>query len=340
VPTDGGPAEDAGATGRTDSGRSEPDNEGDAAALDRDAAAGDAGADSGAEPQTPDRPAEGVTVEPPFDEHYRAYDLGPLPGIEGDRLRVGGCVVDPADRNTLLVTASSRSDGRWRSALYAVGVERGPAGHILRFSGSVEVRSELPGRQVDANVFRDGEGHLLATLFDDGNPIGVLSGSGSSVRQLLVPGDVGVPGRWAGAAFVPRGHPAAGALRMAAWPSDTWWHIDYTYDESGYTLRSAEQRAELPNGSGGFAYVPSGSPEIERDSVVLAEWSERVSFFEVDREGDPLVETRRVFLRGLSSAWGAYFEPVTGDFLFPEWNRDAFVIVQGFVPPPEPPELF
>jgi hypothetical protein len=76
---------------------------------------------------------------------------------------------------------------------------------------------------------------------------------------------------------------------------------------------------------------------ITRPSIVMAEWSTSVCFFEVDPQGDPLVATRRPFLTGLTNAWGAYFEPVTGDFMFPSWGNDRVVIVQGFQAPPMPP---
>jgi hypothetical protein len=39
--------------------------------------------------------------------------------------------------------------------------------------------------------------------------------------------------------------------------------------------------------------------------------------------------------------WGAYFEPVTGDYLFLTWGagNDRIYLVEGFAAPPPPPML-
>jgi hypothetical protein len=49
-----------------------------------------------------------------------------------------------------------------------------------------------------------------------------------------------------------------------------------------------------------------------------------------------MVGTRREFFSKFPRPWGAYFEPVTGDYMFLSWgtNADRVYIVQGFVPPP------
>jgi len=48
------------------------------------------------------------------------------------------------------------------------------------------------------------------------------------------------------------------------------------------------------------------------------------------------VSTRREFMSSFPRPWGAYFEPVTGDYLFLSWGlgTDRVYVVQGFVPPP------
>lgn len=70
---------------------------------------------------------------------------------------------------------------------------------------------------------------------------------------------------------------------------------------------------------------------------MMAEWATQVSAFEVDAKGDPIPSTRKPFLSGLEGSWAAYFDQVSGDYLFPSWGRqpeDTIILVQGFVPPP------
>ena len=75
--------------------------------------------------------------------------------------------------------------------------------------------------------------------------------------------------------------------------------------------------------------------------MIVAEWRsdptlDRVAVYDVDANGDPLPATRREFFSKFPRPWGAYFEPVTGDYMFLSWGSgdDHLYIVQGFVPPP------
>jgi hypothetical protein len=82
----------------------------------------------------------------------------------------------------------------------------------------------------------------------------------------------------------------------------------------------------LPNNPGGFAYVPAGSPGFAAQSIIVAEWrqsgqaDDRVAVYEADAQGDPIIATRREFMSAFPRPWGAYFEPVTGDYLFLSWG--------------------
>lgn len=62
----------------------------------------------------------------------------------------------------------------------------------------------------------------------------------------------------------------------------------------------------------------------------------KLSVYQVDAAGDPLVETRDELLSQLPFAYTTYFEPVTGDLLVStiEAPQDQVYIVQGFAPPP------
>ena len=77
-------------------------------------------------------------------------------------------------------------------------------------------------------------------------------------------------------------------------------------------------------------------PGFDVQSVIVAEWRfdsmlDRVAVYEVDR-WSPRGASSSSSFRGR----GAYFEPVTGDYLFLSWGtgEDRVYAVRGFVPPP------
>lgn len=275
--------------------------------------------------------AMGVTVSPPFDMVYKAYDLGAVPGLPATRY--GGCLIDRDDPNLMYIGVDSETP---MGSIYAVNVVRGCGQHIIGYSGMARRVASAP--YVDANLFYDRDGNILYSMWPN-NQIAVLPRGAMAPSQTIDLDPLGIPHNASpgGLAFVPMGFTGAGELRAAGWSDYGWFRVPYTYSGGRYTLQAAERRAMFTVGTGGIAYVPMGSPMIERASLVMAEWSTTVSFFELNANGDVRPETRRPFLQGLTNAWGAYFEPVTGDFMFPSWGNDRVVIVQGFVAPPPPP---
>jgi hypothetical protein len=76
---------------------------------------------------------------------------------------------------------------------------------------------------------------------------------------------------------------------------------------------------------------------------MVTEWHAKpqsVASYEVNDEGDPIPETRKLFFESFVKPWGSYFEPETGDYMFLQWEAlpDHIFIVQGFVPPPLIPQ--
>lgn len=284
-------------------------------------------------PEVPSMLAAGIHIEAPFDQSYTAYDLGPVPGTPAGT-RYGGCVISPTDPNLLLIGVDSEAPS---GSIYRIRVRRGEDGHILAFDGVATPWIDVP--YVDANLFYDQYGNLLVTAWNANNLHIVASGA-DAITQTINLAALGVDTSPGGGAFVPAGFEGQGELRVIGWPSHRWHELTFEVaaDQRTYQFAtSAVPRSALPVGSGGFAYVPPGSPQVERNSVVVAEWASSVSFFEVDVRGNPDPSTRRPFLTGLTAAWGAYFEPVTGDFIFPSWGNEQMIIIQGFRPPPPPP---
>ena len=88
------------------------------------------GGSGGAACEAPPNQAVDAVLAPEFAQHYTVYDLGPVPGVPD---RLGGCVVAYDDPNTLLIAGASETPS---GQIYAIGVERGPCGHILGFVGT------------------------------------------------------------------------------------------------------------------------------------------------------------------------------------------------------------
>ncbi|MGH9184931.1 MAG: Ig-like domain-containing protein, partial [Acidimicrobiales bacterium] len=123
------------------------------------------------------------------------------------------------------------------------------------------------------------------------------------------------------------------------WEQGNWYKAGVvpdgngTFDVVGVTPVPGSQ---LPGGPEGFIYVPIGSPQFPRPSILVADFSDgSVSAYEVDADGDPVVSSRQAFITGLEGAEGAFIDPVTGDFLFSTFGGgDRVVAVRGFEPPP------
>jgi hypothetical protein len=288
-------------------------------------------------PPTPAGPD--VQLAPPFDALYKAYDLGPVPGVPDP---LGGTAVLAADANTLLVAGGSESA---TGAIYRIGVTRDVCGHITGWNGTASVAATTP--YVDANLVYASSDLLLYTEWPQFTMSQLPAASTMPQRRTDLrtigmaadPSDQG-PG---GLGLVPPGLGDAHQVRLVTWPAGRWFHAATAPDASLLAVTSVTQTATLPNEPGGFAYVPAGSPGFTGQAVIVAEWRstdptlDRVAVYDVDDHGDPMVPTRREFFSKFPRPWGAYFEPVTGDYLFLSWGAgtgDRVYLVQGFVPPP------
>lgn len=272
-----------------------------------------------------------VVLASPFDGHYKVYDLGPVPGVPQP---LGGSVVASSDPNTFLVAGSSEGAN---GAIYQIGVTRDACGHIIGWNGTATVRATTP--YVDANLVYASPDLLLYTEWPQYHLSQLRTGSTTADRRTdlrtigMMSNDSG-PG---GIGFVPGGLTAAGQLRLLTWAAGDWYHATTAPDGDLLAITGVERTTTLPNGPGGFAYVPAGSPGFTAQSLIVAEWSsDKVAVYDVDQQGDPQVATRREFFTSFPRPWAAYFEPVTGDYFFLSWgtSEDHVYVVQGFVPPP------
>jgi len=165
-----------------------------------------------------------------------------------------------------------------------------------------------------------------------------------------------------GMAIVPADLAAAGSLVVIAYPSGDFYRLSVTTSGGVVQATHADKSASLANGPGAFAYVPKGSPGFLSASLIVTEWfagpawksvyndppdgtPQAVAVYEVDDQGAPKPATRRPFFSQFPRPWGAFFEPLTGDFLFATWRGsfgakpDRIVQVRGFTAPAPTPIL-
>jgi hypothetical protein len=128
-------------------------------------------------------------------------------------------------------------------------------------------------------------------------------------------------------------------MKIASWPGGQWGELQLAPDGLGtFDVLSFIERplSRLPGGPEGFAYIPLGSPLITVPSMILSEYSAgQVSIYALDDNGDPIVESRQLFMSELFGAEGALIDPLTGDFIFSTFGGGSrVVVVRGFLPPP------
>jgi hypothetical protein len=281
-------------------------------------------------------PSSGSTVSTTmamdYAAFYKSYDLGPVPGMPAGHL--GGCILKKGDDNTLLLAGDSESPS---GGLYSIKIKRGPCGHIIGWDGSATKIADAP--YIDANILDLPASTLLYSQWPQ-NKLGLLASGATTPSKEIDLTPIGVDSSIGGLGFVPKGYTAEGELRGVTWSVGNWFHLALKPDGTLYNVTSATKKVTLPNGPGGFAYVPAGSPGFPKNRLILAEWSaDSVATYEVDAQGDPIVETRKEFFESFPKPWGAYFDPKTGDFLFLTWTAppDRVFVVQGFSKPPPPP---
>jgi hypothetical protein len=279
-------------------------------------------------------------MTPEYASLYRTYDLGIVPGIPATS-HIGGCVLKFDDPNTLLLAVNAEAPN---GAIRAVHLKRDDCGHIVGFEPVTEAVAETP--YIDANLIYGPNRVLFYSMWPE-MKVGQLLPDASAPVRISDLAALGMPGQDAGdrgpggIGFVPPSIAGAvGELRAVTWPQGHWNKISYAPDGAQFSLNAVSRIVKLENGPGGFAYIPAGSPGFPKQSIIVSEWSaDQVASYEVDAQGDPIVSTRTTVFSAFPKPWGAYFDPVSGDYLFLTWKGppDRIFSVQGFAPPPPVP---
>ena len=271
------------------------------------------------------------SIAPDFEGSYAITDLGSIPLVPAP---YGGLTIDPNDPNSLLLGGSANGSN---GALFRVSIIRDAGNHIVGISGS--------GERVADAAFNDG-----GVVFGPGGvlflarwPVIELGQNkpGSTVTDKIISlSSFGVGGRGPGGVqFVPTGFPGVGQMKIVTWPEGLWYSVPLFQDTSGtFDIGQATLETTIEGGPEGMVYVPQGSPKFDELSLLVSEFSSgNVVAYEMDDNGDPIPDTRRFFLIGLSGAEGAFIDPLSGDFLFSTFGGgNRVVAVRGFRAPSAP----
>lgn len=274
-----------------------------------------------------------------FQTNYSAQSLGSVPGLP---TLYGGLTFLPSDPNKLLIGGNANTaSGR----LYTIDVVRDGDNRVTGFSGTATQYGVL-GAYNDGGVTFGPDGVLFTARWPV-HQLGQTKPGSTAEDRIDNMSDIGVPGNNSISAvgFVPSGFAGEGQMKVVTWSTGTWCSVPYSPDGSGtFNLDTATCAFNLPGGPEGFVYVSSANESFDFDSLLVSDYSSnRVSAYEIDANGDPIVSTRRDFLTGLTGAEGATFDPLTGDFFFSTFGgANQLVRVSGFLapnPPPPPPGL-
>jgi hypothetical protein len=275
-------------------------------------------------------------VDPFYSDAYTATSIGSVPGLP---TRYGGLTF--LDNDTILIGgAANSSTGR----LYTIDVVRGAGNHVTGFSGTA---SRYGGATSGIGDFNDGgvvfgpNGVLFLARWNV-NEIGQVK-PGSTDEDKITPGPVGASSSVSALNFIPSGFGGAGGMRVVTYNAGKWYDATLSPDgigtfNIGFTQIDVDPIAagvqNVPGGPEGFVYIEAGNPHFTADSMLISEFAaNQVGAYLVDGNGNPLVNTRRTFLTGLTGAEGATVDPLTNDFLFSTFGgQNQVVVVRGFVP--------
>lgn len=284
--------------------------------------------------------AQALALGADFSADYTASSLGSVPGLPTP---YGGLIF--LDSSTLLIGGSANTDA---GRLYTIGVTRDAGGHVTGFSGSATPFGTAIGEFNDGGV-TFGPGGVLFTSRWPVNELGQTKPGSSDEDKVISLAAFGVADSHAAVNFVPVGFGGAGKIKLVSWEGGEFYSGTVAPDGSGtFDLIDLVQIDldlstlavdTLPGGPEGFVYIDGGNDGFGGvDSLLVSDFSAgRVSAYELDADGNPLLATRRDFLTGLTGAEGAAIDPVTGDFLFSTFGgSDEVVVVRGFDVPPPP----
>lgn len=275
--------------------------------------------------------AHALSIDPFYAGSYTVNTIGSVPQLPTN---YGGLTF--LDNDTVLIGGAANGPA---GRIYQVDVVRGAGNHITGFSGNATLYGNMGTYNDGGVVF--GPGGVLFTSQWPVNNLGQTK-PGSSVEDKVINlAALGVAGSNSAINFVPAGFGGAGHIKLVSYGGGQWYDAQLVPDGNGtYDLINLAQvilanGTNVPGGPEGFVYIAGGNPLFGVNSMLVSAYSNgTVDSYEVDANGDPILNTRRTFVSGLGGAEGAAIDPVTGDFLFSTFGGgNQVVVVQGFNAP-------
>ena len=282
--------------------------------------------------------AHGANVHSYYGTSFSLFEIGSPAQVP---FNLGGLVIDAADPNYLLIGGYANSEA---ATLYRVGVTRGPDGHITGLSGEVTQVAQAP--HIDGGLAYTPTGSLIYTGYPRNaiyelRPGSTYPDNRTNLDWFLFPPSVGT------LQFIPEGIANAGQLAIASYSSSQWFRVSTSVDGNGfYQFSDPLATVQLQYKPEGIFFVPPGSPLFPNPTVLISEYQGgSIVAYDLNENGDPIPETRRIFAEGFSAIVGAARDPVTSDLLFVQYGgSDRIHRISGFaeiesVHSPEPGTL-
>ncbi|MBC8139299.1 MAG: hypothetical protein H8F28_25775, partial [Fibrella sp.] len=280
-----------------------------------------------------DAPVQAQTLGAEIAAEYSLVDLGTPDGVAAN---FGGVTLKAGDINTLLLGGGANGGGGNVNEVSVVRSLINGQNRITGFTGTASVLSTAPN--IDGGLLYAPNGVLMYTGYSN-NILGQIEPGSNTPDKIINLSALGIASSTGTIQIIPQGFGAnSGKLLIASYNSGDYYTADLVLDGSGtYDLANVSSSlVNLGGGPEGVVYVPGGSPLFVNPSVLVSEFSSgRVSAYEVDALGIPVLASRRDFITGLSGAEGATIDTSTGDFLFSTFGGGNRVItVRGFAAAP------
>lgn len=264
-------------------------------------------------------------IDPFFSDEYTLSDLGIVPGVPTP---YGGVTFNYDDPNIMLIGGSANNAN---GAIYQIEVARGCFGQIVGFVGEASEFASAPN--IDGGLTYGPDNILFFTTFSN-NTIGQILPGSTEPDKIIELTPLGIASSTGSLMFVPDGFAGAGSLKIVSFNASNWYDASVVPDGSGtYDIVDVGDAISIGGGPEGIVFISDNNPLIDADSVLVSKFDAgQVDVYEINGNGDPIVEMQQTFVTGLSGAEGAAIDPVIGEFVFSTFGGgDRVIIVRGFV---------
>ena len=275
-------------------------------------------------------PAADPVVQPPFAGDYTLVALGEIPGVHAP---YGALTFELDTADQILAVGFAGTTG---GLIYGADLTRDVTGSISGFAGTATpLVADAYG--VGGGVAYGPEDVLFYSRVQW--EMGEVKSDSTTTDKVVSLRSVTYY-RPSGLTFVPPGFPGAGQLKLTSFNGDgDWYSLSIAPDGTGtYNVTGATKGPALPGYPEGFTYVPAGLPGFPNPSIVVCEYANaygigKLTAYDVDQNGNPVLATRREIVTGLDVPYGIATDPATGDLLWTSYQGFAYVLRKAPVPP-------